>query len=268
MHTSKKVRSSIEQSRRIVDLDRAIGDLDGAQFFVQSLLIGLIAGIGFSAVFFVPIALAFPVAVVTGKTFWSAGDHHLVIQWVLSSLVCGSIASAVLLSFLSFVRTWQLGHFGKAFGRRSIQLPQSFDEACDLVGFSLAELDGYEILLADVESGHLLLELQQSEFATNYLTVNLCSLANGGTLVNITGAPALHGRAKLFSSFYFDRGVNSDNVDALMSFLKPFARLEDLNLKPRPVKVVISYDPEVRDLFAPPSSVSLKANGRLPASSY
>jgi len=268
MHTSKKVRSSLEQSRKIVDLERAIGDLDGAPFFIQSLLIGLIAAIVFSAVFFVPIALAFPVAVVTGKTFWSAGDHHLVVQWILSSLVCGSIASAVLLSFLSFVRTWQLGHFGKPFGRRSIQLPQSFSEACDLVGFALAELDGYEILLADVDSGHLLLELQESESATNYLTVNLCSLTNGGTLVNITGAPALHGRAKLFSSFYFDRGVNSANVDALMSFLKPFARLEDLNLKARPLKPLVTYDPQVRDLFAPPTSVVLNANGRLSVNGY
>lgn len=256
MHTAKKSRSAREKSRQIVDLDRAIGDLDGAPFFFQSLLIGLSAGIAFSAVFFVPIALAFPVAVVTGRTFWSAGDHHLVVQWILSSMVCGAIASAVLLSCLSFIRTWQLGHFGRPFGRHSIQLPQTFAEACELVGFALAELEGYEILVADVDSGHLLLELQQGQSATNYLTVNLCSLANGGTLVNITGAPALHGRVKLFSSFYCDRGVNADNVDAIVCFLKPFARLEDLSLKARPAKATVAYDPQVRDLFAPPTSLT------------
>ncbi|MDP3508466.1 MAG: hypothetical protein Q8T09_10785 [Candidatus Melainabacteria bacterium] len=249
-----KERSVLEKSRSIVDLDGAIGQLDDAQFFLQSLLIGLSAALILSTLFFVPIALAFPLALVTGQSS-SPADLHLISSWVVSSVICGSIAAAVLVCFLSFVHAWQVGQFGKPYERRSIQLPQNFHQACELVGFALAELDGYDILVADTQAGHLLLELQQTSSATNYLTVNLCTLTNGGTLVNVTAAPALTGRAKLFSAFYCDRGVNADNVDCLIAFLKPFARLEDLNLKPKVVKPKVGYDPRVRDRYAPPSSL-------------
>jgi hypothetical protein len=251
---SSKERSVLEKSRNIVDLEGAIGQLDDAQYFLQSLMIGLAAALILSLLFFVPIALAFPLALVTGHSSTPA-DLHLISSWVVSSVICGSIASGVLVCFLSFVHAWQVGQFGKPYERRSIQLPQNFNQACELVGFALAELDAYDILVADTAAGHLLLELQQTSSATNYLTVNLCTLTNGGTLVNITAAPALIGRAKLFSAFYCDRGVNADNVDCLIAFLKPFARLEDLNLKPKVVKPKIGYDPQVRDRYAPPSSL-------------
>ncbi|CAN5240847.1 hypothetical protein BH11CYA1_BH11CYA1_04930 [soil metagenome] len=250
-----KERSVLEKSRNIIDLEGAIGQLDDARYFLQSLMIGLSAAIALSLLFFVPIALAFPLALVTGHSSTPA-DLHLVGSWIVSSVICGSIAAAVLVCFLSFVHTWQVGQFGKPYLRRSIQLPQNFSQTCELVGFALAELDGYEILVADVAVGHLLLELQQTSSATNYLTVNLCTLTNGGTLVNITGAPALTGRAKLFSAFYCDRGINADNVECLVSFLKPFARLEDLNLKPKVVKAKVGYDPQIRDRYAPPCSLA------------
>lgn len=250
-----KERSVIEKSRNIVDLDCAIGQLDDARFFLQCLMIGLTAALILSLIFFVPIALAFPLALVTGHSSTPA-DLRLMGSWIVSSVICGSIGAGVLVCFLSFVHTWQVGHFGKPYQRRSIQLPQNFNQACELVGFALAELEGYEILVADVAVGHLLLEVQQTSSAINYLTVNLCTLTNGGTLVNITGAPVLSGRAKLFSAFYCDRGVNADNVECLIDFLKPFARLEDLNLKPKVLKAKVGYDPQVRDRYAPPSSIA------------
>jgi hypothetical protein len=251
---SSKERSVLEKSRNIVDLESAIGKLDDAQYFLQSLMIGLASALILSLLFFVPIALAFPLALVTGHSSTPA-DLRLISSWVVSSVICGSIASGVIVCFLSFVHAWQVGQFGKPYERRSIQLPQNFNQACELVGFALAELDAYDILVADTAAGHLLLELQQTSSATNYLTVNLCTLTNGGTLVNITAAPALLGRAKFFSAFYCDRGVNADNVDSLIAFLKPFARLEDLNLKPKVVKPKIGYDPQVRDRYAPPCSL-------------
>ncbi len=247
----------LAKSREIVDLDSAIEDLSDSRLFTQCLAVGLGGAFVFSLLFFVPIALAFPVGFGAGRPFASAGDLQLIGSWVTSSLVCGSIAAAVLLLTINFVRTWQLGTFGQAYCRRSIQLPQSFKDSCEVIGHALGELDEYEILVGDVAAGHLLVEVQQGIHATNYLTVNLCSLTNGGTLVNITAAPALYGKARMLSAFYCDRGVNSDNVDAIMTFIKPFARLGDRNVGRKRVRQAPVYDPRIRDSFAPPISAGI-----------
>lgn len=248
---------ALEKIREIVDLDSAIEDLSDTRLFTQSLAIGLGGAFFCSLLFFVPIALAFPVGFGAGRPFGSAGDLQIIGSWITSSLVCGSIAASVLLLSINFIRTWQQGTFGQSYCRRSIQLPQSFKDSCEVIGHALGELDEYEILVADVASGHLLVEVQNSIHATNYVTVNLCSLTNGGTLVNITAAPALFGKAKMLSAFYCDRGVNSDNVDALMSFIKPFARLGDRNVGRKHVRQAPVYDPRIRDSFAPPISAGI-----------
>jgi len=173
------------------------------------------------------------------------------------------ISGLVIALGASFIKLWLGAYYGSAAVKRNLHLALGLEETAKLC---LSFLPPEARMKKGVPvAGQITLhvELDRSSVCTSYLVIRALAIDSEETAVMIDTVPILNGQWHLLSAFFSDFGRNRDEVENILSGLRPYmsnARRRRASTGKKVGVKVISHEQALRE--SPPHLFETQAQRR------
>lgn len=196
------------------------------------------------ATFCLPLILALPVGLVTGKSFWSE-DPTAITAWLQAALFYAFLTAVILTALSCFARVWMHSHFGRPFAEKCLSLDLSAIEALKLVRRELRFEGLAKALEVDAKRGRIIALIKKEKTFRTFMDISFVEEDEEHCTVLIQTASEPFGKPALLSAFFCDLGESNNICRSMQDLLNPYSSRKR---KARAVKKLASDYSNVCDM--------------------
>lgn len=209
-----------------------------------------------------PLALALPVGLATGRSFWSE-ESVAITSWIASAFGYAVATSLTATILACFARVWMQSTFGRPFAEQTLTLDLPAIEALKMVRREIRQDNIAKSMEVDAQYGRIIALITKSKNFRTYVDISFVEEDEERCTVLIQSASEPGDRIAAFSAFFNDLGESHRACERISEIMLPVTARRR---KPRHTKRKASDFSNVADMsqvnpeeVVPPPALKLAA---------